>query len=289
MDLILLRQPCPVCHRALRPGHAPWHFVCAQCRYEQADLRPAINSSERHALIDEPARQAALMDLRVSNFQRIIQKLQQLRPHGARMLEVGCAHGWFLDLASSSFTLLGLEPDQEIHQAADYRGYPVRLASFPEGLGADERFDIIVFNDVIEHIPDIEHTIAACKQHLHPGGLLALNLPSSRGIFYRVSKMMARWGFPGPFQRMWQFGLPSPHVHYLDPQNLATLLEHQGFVLQYRAALPALRLRGLWKRLTYTGAHSLPAALVGFVAICLAYPVLRLLPADIVFAVAERK
>src|SRR5690606_11668960 len=113
---------------------------------------------------------------------------------------------------------------------------------FPDALAPGERFDAIVFNDVIEHIPDIGRALAACRERLAPGGMLLLNLPSSSGVFYRASKLLRRLGVAGHFERMWQKGLPSPHLHYVDPTNLARLLDRAGFVPVRRGRLATLRL-----------------------------------------------
>lgn len=270
-------------------GYAPWHFQCTDCSYEKSTLEPAINSSAEHILIDESSRKSALQDLRVSNFRKIIDNLQTLRPHGGRLLEVGCAHGWFLDLASKSFEVLGLEPDRDIYQSSRYDGNNVRMGYFPKALAPNEMFDVIVFNDVIEHIPDIQKTIMDCGKHLNLGGLVVLNLPSSQGIFYRLSKWLVKLGFPGSFNRMWQVGLPSPHVHYLNTDNTTSLLERNGFAVKCHQSLPTLSLRGLWGRLTYTGENHLIISAAMFVAIVVGYPALRLLPADIIYVIAEHK
>lgn len=90
------------------------------------------------------------------------------------------------------------------------RGLPVRPGYFPDALTPDESFDAIVFNDVIEHIPDIASALDACNARLSENGLLVLNLPNSRGFFYRLSKIFARLGWRNPFNRLWQKDLPSP-------------------------------------------------------------------------------
>lgn len=289
MDLNLLPHTCPNCSREMAQGQAPWHFICADCAYEKSTLHPAINSGAQHTLIDESSRKSALQDVRVSNFQKIIGNLLALRPQGGRLLEVGCAHGWFLGLASKYFAVMGLEPDRDIYQSSNYQGNPVRMGYFPEALGADEMFDVIVFNDVLEHIPDIQKTIIDCKAHLNQGGLLVINLPSSQGIFYRLSKWLVKLGFPGAFKRMWQVGLPSPHLHYLNAKNIASLLECNGLLVKLHQSLPTLSLRGLWGRLTYTGENHPIMSAAMFLAIVAGYPALRLLPADIIYVVAERK
>ena len=146
-----------------------------------------------------------------------------------QLLDVGCAHGWFIERASSRFDVTGIEPDAGVAAATRARGLPVRSGFFPDVLGPDECFDVIVFNDVLEHIPDINTTLVACWQHLAPGGCVIVNAPSSRGLLYRLSVLLARTGLGRAFDRMWQLGFPSPHVHYFATTNLVLLAHKAGF------------------------------------------------------------
>jgi 2-polyprenyl-3-methyl-5-hydroxy-6-metoxy-1,4-benzoquinol methylase len=184
----------------------------------------------------------------------------------------------------------GVEPDEAVAARTAARGLPVRLGYFPQALADDERFDIIVFNDVIEHIPDIRSALRDCYQRLTPDGTLVLNLPSSRGLFYRLSKLFARAGLHGPFSRLWQEGMPSPHVHYFNPANLTRLVEREGFALRHSAELASVRKEGLWERLTVFGnVHPLKAALQ---YACIRWgllPLMGLFPSDIVVCIFRKR
>ena len=193
---------CIVCNGAQVAGLAGWHAMCRTCRYESAALTPAINASSVVAM-DEAQREAALKALRIENFNTIIGYARQhVAVSKPRLLDVGSAHGWFLEAARVQFDVLGVEPDADVGGRAAARGLPVRSGYFPDVVEHDERFDAIVFNDVIEHIPDIHRALEACYAHLNDGGILILNLPNSRGFFYRLSKVLARIGWRGPFERM---------------------------------------------------------------------------------------
>lgn len=282
---------CIVCSSPLRPGLSPWHHTCPACRYEAAALTVAINHAAQHATIDEAEREASLQALRQENFRNVVALAQQYAAPGARrLLDVGSAHGWFLESAAARFEVLGIEPDEQVGGKAAARGLPVRIGYFPQVLQDDERFDLIVFNDVIEHIPDIRSALRDCHRHLNPDGTLVLNLPSSRGLFYRVSKLCARLGLRGPFDRMWQKGMPSPHVHYFDPHNLAALVESEGFSLRYSTELAALKAEGLWQRLSYFGrASRLKVALQFAVIRCLLLPLMGLFPSDIIVGIYRKR
>ncbi len=280
---------CIVCGNTQMAGLTGWHATCRACRYESAALTPAINAPSAVA-VDEDQREAALKALRIENFRTIVDYARQHVPTSRpRLLDVGSAHGWFLEAARDQFDVLGVEPDAEVGGRAAARGLPVRSGYFPDVVDHEERFDAIVFNDVIEHIPDIHSALAACRTHLNEGGILILNLPNSRGFFYRLSKLLARIGWRGPFERMWQKDMPSPHVHYFDPRNLRELVLKQGFTMVQTAELPALRAKGLMERLRYVGNATPVSLYTQYILIRCAIPILSLFPSDIIVSIFKKK
>ncbi|NVE01530.1 class I SAM-dependent methyltransferase [Massilia sp. BJB1822] len=281
---------CIVCAGNTEVGYSSWHRTCPVCRYESADLKPVINQSQAHGHVDEGDREIALKSLRAENFRIIVDRVNRLAPQSAaRLLDVGSAHGWFLEQASSRFEVLGIEPDQVVGERAAARGLPVRLGYFPDVLERDERFDVIVFNDVIEHIPDIGSALDACHARLNQGGLLVLNVPSSRGVFYRLSKLFVRFKLHGPFERMWQKDLPSPHVHYFNESNLRTLVGRHGFEEKQGFELASLKASGLLERLRFTGGVNPAVLYAQYIVLRCVIPFLNLLPSDIVVGIYRRK
>jgi len=283
------RELCPVCRSPMRSGLQPWHRECACCAYEQADLAPAINEMQAHGQIDEQFREKGLRALRVDNFRALLKVIEESGLKSGRLLDVGCAHGWFLEAASGKFEVLGIEPDQQVCEATRRRGLLVRQGFFPSCLAKEEQFDGIVFNDVLEHIPDIHAVLADCREHLRPGGALILNLPNSSGFFYRAARWLCRLGMSSFFDRLWQKGLPSPHLHYFNSDNLTKLLQANGFEVRATGRLPAIRLQGLYTRVSYTGRYVLPMRLLICLLVVAAFPILRLMPCDIMYLVSVRK
>lgn len=281
---------CIVCAGNTEVGYSPWHRTCPACRYESADLKPIINQSQAHSHVDEADREIALKSLRAENFKIIVDRVSRLAPQSAsRLLDVGSAHGWFLEQARTRFNVLGIEPDQAVGERAAARGLPVRLGYFPDVLEQDERFDVIVFNDVIEHIPDIDSALDACHARLNADGLLVLNLPSSRGVFYRLSKLFARFNLRGPFERMWQKDLPSPHVHYFNEKNLRTLVSRHGFEEKQGFELASLKASGLLERLRFTGGTNPVVLYTQYAVLRCVIPFLNLLPSDIVVGIYRKR
>ena len=279
---------CPSCHSELSNGYLPWHLQCKSCGYEKANLKPTINLDAAHQLIDENARETGLQDLRKSNFKKLLKSIKSLKPDGGHLIDIGCAHGWFLEAAINDFDVFGLEPDKDIYDATARRDLPVRMGYFPDVLDDNEKFDVIVFNDVFEHIPDIEHTLASCYQRLNEDGLLVLNLPSSCGIFYRLSKIFCFLGYPGFFERLWQKGLPSPHLHYFNLDNIIFLLKNNKFDVKIKGKLSTLSFSGLYTRISYTGNLSIVTCALMYIGAVLILPILKIMPSDIVYVIARR-
>lgn len=279
---------CIVCGNTKAAGLAGWHATCPVCGYESAAFTVAINAHSGPA-VDEAEREAGLKALRLENFRTIVARARRhVSASRPRLLDVGSAHGWFLETAREQFDVLGVEPDAVVGAGAAARGLPVRSGYFPDVLKDGERFDVIVFNDVIEHIPDICRALVACHVRLDEGGILILNLPNSRGFFYRLSKSVARLGWHAPFERLWQKDLPSPHVHYFNHRNLEQLVVGQGFTLLEAAELPSLRAKGLLERLRCAGNVPALSLYAQYVAIMCAIPILRMFPSDIIIGVFRK-
>lgn len=279
---------CPICGHELVRGIIEWHFTCKVCSYEKAILSPSINEAASHETIDEAARESGLRALRIKNFRTLLQRIGEFATSGSRLLEVGSAHGWFLDEAAKEYSVIGIEPDNTIFSASAIERPFIRHGYFPEALDSDETFDIIVFNDVLEHIPDVAGTLSACQRHLNGNGLLVINIPSSRGIFYRASKLFARIGLKMPFSRMWQESLPSPHLHYFSADNLSSLLAKFGFEIVKQGRLPSIELSGLRSRIGYTSRSSAAMDTMIVLGIVAIFPIIRILPSDIMYIIARR-
>jgi 2-polyprenyl-3-methyl-5-hydroxy-6-metoxy-1,4-benzoquinol methylase len=283
------RMTCIVCGTPQAAGLAGWHASCHECGYESAALQGAINEAEAGARLDEHDRELGLKALRQENFRDIVGLARRLaRSQASRLLDVGCAHGWFLETARERFEVLGIEPDAVVGGRTAARGLPVRAGYFPEALQPGESFDVIVFNDVIEHIPDIRSALDACHARLNEGGLLILNLPNSAGFFYRLSKVFAKAGWRSPFERLWQKDLPSPHVHYFRPANLERLVAKHGFQRIHSGELPSLRAKGLLERMRCTGNMAGPSLYLQYAAVLCTIPLLRLFPSDIIVSVFRK-
>lgn len=280
---------CLVCGTPLTDGYYLWHQACSKCLYECSSLSPSINAIDPSIpYINEEERQKSLYTVREHNFKRIVKKLSYYKPDGGNLLEIGCGHGWFLEIAGKSFHTQGVEPDTNVYNIAKAKGLPIRNGFFPEILEEHERFDIIIFNDVFEHISDLHEMLAVCNTHLNKDGLLVVNLPSSSGIIYRTSKLLLKFGVPSFFKRMWQYKTPSPHLHYFNPNNLSKMLSKRFYVEEAKN-LKSITASGLWERLFITSEPNKFIGVLSYLCMLVCMPIMPFLPKDTFFIIAKKK
>lgn len=274
-------RTCDVCQGRLARFRHDWLWRCDQCRVLHSTFEVAIPDQAGGEAMDEAMREVGLEALRAKNNDRLLAALKTMDPPGPNFLDVGSGPGFLLSHAKTmGFQPQGIEPDANTVAAARSRGAEVRHGFFPDVLAPDERFDVIVFNDVLEHIPDLAAALAACAVHLKPGGVLTLNCPDRRGFFFRTAAVLDRLGIHGPYDRLWQRGLPSPHVWYLTTENLAQAAAAHGFVPIGEVRLETVEIAGLWERIRYVKDQSLALSLAAYVFALATYPIARLFPAD---------
>jgi SAM-dependent methyltransferase len=274
--------PCQVCGGELRPYRHAWLKRCVRCSVLNADFEVAIPDTPGAQDIDQAMREDGLGAVRDRNNACLLRDLAALTPPGGRLLDVGCGPGFLLRAASArGFLTEGVEPDADVAPAAGALAR-VRHGYFPQVLGEDDRYDAIVFNDVLEHIPDLTGTLAAAHAHLEAGGVLALNCPDRRGLFFRVAALADRLGLSGAYDRMWQRGLPSPHLWYFTPANLTQAAAKAGFTPVGQLRLDTVALKGLWARIRCVRDQPLLVSMAAYAFAVLTWPVARIAPADAV-------
>ena len=280
---------CPLCGCAMKRLHDRWCYSCPVCATQGSTL-PGLSRADlgrAKGPIDELSRQTGLRALRAENDARIVGEIARYAT--GRLLDVGSAYGWFLEEARrAGFEAVGVEPDVDVAATCVSRGLDVRTGFFPDVMTPDDEFDVVCFNDTLEHLPDVRATLRIVHNMLAPNGLVAINIPVQDGPIYRTARRLAKAGIDGPFRRMWQFGFSSPHIWYFSRASLLQTLMRHGFAPVRAVWLPSVSLAGIGHRVGYGGASrvaSMPTAAIA----AFATPILRRLsPTDNVLIIARR-
>ncbi|MGE3164829.1 MAG: class I SAM-dependent methyltransferase [Planctomycetota bacterium] len=135
------------------------------------------------------------------------------------LVEVGCAHGFFLDEArKAGYRVRGVEPAEDASGHARERLKLDVLTGTLEALELPpESVDIIVLWDVIEHVDQPRTVLEQCRTALRPGGTIAL---STGNVASAVSHLQgASWHL---------YNLPE-HLFFFTPEVLRRLLTTLDF------------------------------------------------------------
>jgi SAM-dependent methyltransferase len=142
--------------------------------------------------------------------------LDVLPVHGGKLIEIGCAYGFFLDEAAARFEVCGVEVSDAARRACAERGHAV-ARDLDDGVLARGPFDAAVMLDVIEHLPDPGVVLAKLATAMRPGAPLVITTGDFGSALARV--MGKRWRLMTPPQHLWFF---SRHT-------LGALLARHGF------------------------------------------------------------
>lgn len=106
-----------------------------------------------------------------------------LVPVADRLLDVGCGRGGFgsaLRRAGRVRDLWGIEPHPDAADEAKAHFDHVITGTYPDDLPDGERFDVVVFNDVLEHMIDPGRALERTRQILTPDGRVLVSIPTIR-------------------------------------------------------------------------------------------------------------
>lgn len=151
-------------------------------------------------------------------------------PHGGRLLDVGCATGVFLDMMrKKGWDVEGLEISDEL---ASYARKTFSLNIHVKDLTREklnsEPFNVITLFDVIEHIPDPNLMISACRDLIVDNGVLLLRTPTEEGLLRDIAKVIYRMSLTKiEFPMLWFYSFE--HIHSFSLNTLNAILKRHGF------------------------------------------------------------
>jgi SAM-dependent methyltransferase len=140
-------------------------------------------------------------------FAGTVEFIRKFRASG-RLLDVGCAFGFFLQEAKRFFDVSGIELAEDAAEHCRRSGLKVFTGKADDNLlGRLGAIDVIVLLDVIEHLPSPRDTIALLVNHLNPGGIIVITTGDFGSLSSRVAG--AHWRLMTPPQHLWFFSQAS--------------------------------------------------------------------------------
>jgi SAM-dependent methyltransferase len=140
-------------------------------------------------------------------FARSVDFIRRYRS-GGKLLELGCAYGFFLKAAARYFDVAGIELAPEAAAHGQREGLNVLQGTADAAnLQRIGKVDVIVLFDVIEHLPQPREILALCRDHLNGGGIIVITTGDFGSPAARLTG--ARWRLMTPPQHLWFFTGPS--------------------------------------------------------------------------------
>ena len=223
---------CLVCGGAGLAPHLEILLRCQACGFITARLDAPLDARKLYE--DDYFTGQEYLDYRADeaffkrNFRKrlreVLDRTQQRRGGGPgsrpRLLEIGAAYGFFLDLAREHFETVGFEVNPEaVRFAREQLKLDVRtddvLAADAAAIGGP--VDVTVMWDVIEHLDRPDRFIEHIAELSAPGALLFLTTGDIGSLAARVRG------------RRWRMIHPPTHLHYFDRRTLPALLSRCGF------------------------------------------------------------
>lgn len=105
-------------------------------------------------------------------------------PDNARFLDVGANYGFGVRFARDvlGWRALGVEPSYAGRRGARELGVEILDQYVTAETMLDDRFDVILASEVIEHVPDPAAFVTALRVHLAPGGTVVLTTPAAEVV-----------------------------------------------------------------------------------------------------------
>jgi 2-polyprenyl-3-methyl-5-hydroxy-6-metoxy-1,4-benzoquinol methylase len=185
---------------------------------------PAVTDMSQYAETEYSAgvykEYAKSRDLKIATALPRLAAIKTLAP-GKRLLDVGCATGFFLEAAvEQGYEASGVEfSTVAISLARPDIRERITCGDVNTLLGQDvAKFDVVTAFDIIEHVQDPVKFVEDIRNALVPGGVLALSTPDT-GHFLRYL-MRSKWPMLQPMQ----------HTVLFSRRAIEELLKRCGFV-----------------------------------------------------------
>jgi 2-polyprenyl-3-methyl-5-hydroxy-6-metoxy-1,4-benzoquinol methylase len=145
-----------------------------------------------------------------------------------RVLDIGCGQGIFVSGIEGVREAWGIEPT-EAARAAATRLHRVIPRTFDDARDDLPRhyFDVVICNDVIEHMPDHETFLDDIKKYIAPGGVLIGSIPNVRYYVNLFDMLIGKdWEYRNDGT------LDRTHLRFFTERSLQRVLGRQGFLIQ---------------------------------------------------------
>jgi SAM-dependent methyltransferase len=232
----LLRDGCRLCgtygQTAIALSNGETKLVkCKACGVGFVDPPPDPAFIAKHFqddyITDDFRLEKVYGDLRKAALIRIARQVHR-RKRGGRILDIGCAGGYFLDryFRSPRWEKFGVEPSRYARRRALQRGIKTYEGEMLSVELPPRFFDVIIAAGVLPYFREPRKELRVIRRSLKPDGLLVIELPLGAPQVWRHATRLGRMTGGGS-----RSIFDSPHLFFYDLDSLRLLLRETGFRL----------------------------------------------------------
>lgn len=150
---------------------------------------------------------------RLASARSRVEKLKKLKKTG-RLLDVGCAAGFFLEAAKPYYDVVGVDLSEYSSSYARERfGLNVLTGNLEQAELPENSFDVVTLWDVIEHVADPLAVMCEVGRILRPGGIAVVATGDIESLHARIAG------------ENWPLLAPPWHLYYFSRKTLKRLGE----------------------------------------------------------------
>ena len=144
------------------------------------------------------------------------------------VIDIGCGEGIFFNKLKAKCEVWGVEPNEIAANLASKRMQNILIGKYSEVESQipERYFDLVICNDVIEHLEDVDGFLNSIKKKMKDGAFLVGSVPNVR--FYGNLKSLL-------IGRDWEYMesgiLDKDHLRFFTERSLRRSLERHGFVI----------------------------------------------------------
>lgn len=166
------------------------------------------------------------------------------------VLELGCGEGVYGAELKKRFgcRVVGIEASEPVAREAAKRLDRVLVADLNtmDFSGLEEKFDLVVANDVLEHLSDPWAVVARIKPQISEGGRFIASIPNMR--CYKVLLNLL-------FKAEWRYVeagiLDRSHLRFFTRKTMQALFDENGYIVEQVSALRPPKINHIGKWLQY--------------------------------------
>lgn len=194
---------------------------CRNCALVYVDPRPnqaEIKNLYNHDYYKDSEKETIIEgNLQRQRFRDQLKQIERYKDR-ARLLDIGCGVGYFLEIAENNgWETWGIEPSDLACSEARKKTKNIIQGNIEDAQYPENFFDVMTMWKLVEHLDNPLLTLKKIHRILKTNGMLVIETPN----------------FASPeakrLKEKWRHMNPSIHLYYFTPSTLSKLLKESGF------------------------------------------------------------